>query len=238
MAKPPKPGKCVHCLKNPVERNWDHVFPESWYPDSTAPNIEKWRIPSCIPCNTEYGKIESDFLSRVGLSLDPYDPASRSIVQAALRSMKAQAGRNERDRRRRTNKGRKILGEVLQGAQIPSSGVIPGLGNRWNLPLEQQVAVLLPAESLRLMTEKIVRGIFYVEDTRFIEPPYKIDFFVLDDDGARPLKETLNKFGSVYAREPGIIVHRAVVPEDNLSSLFEIEFWKQFKTYATVSKES
>jgi hypothetical protein len=32
MAKKPENGKCVHCLMDPVERNWDHMFPKSWYP--------------------------------------------------------------------------------------------------------------------------------------------------------------------------------------------------------------
>jgi hypothetical protein len=35
------PGKCVHCLKDVEERNSDHVFPASWYPDSTPPNLEE-----------------------------------------------------------------------------------------------------------------------------------------------------------------------------------------------------
>jgi hypothetical protein len=61
MAKGPGPGKCVHCLSDTVERNWDHVFPKSWYPEVTAKDLAKWQVPSCIPCNTKYGKIESDF---------------------------------------------------------------------------------------------------------------------------------------------------------------------------------
>ena len=89
MAKKLGPGKCVHCLKDAEERNSDHVFPESWYPDSTPPNVEKWQIPSCIPCNTDYGKLEQDFLLKVGLCLDPFEPASASIVQKSLRSLKS-----------------------------------------------------------------------------------------------------------------------------------------------------
>jgi hypothetical protein len=49
------------------------------------------------------------------------------------------------------------------------------------------------------------------------------------------LEATLSKFGTEYAREPGIVVRRAVAHEDGISSLFEITFWKQFKTYASAS---
>jgi hypothetical protein len=234
MAKRLGPGKCVHCLKDVVERNSDHVFPESWYPESTPPDLEKWQIPSCIPCNSEYGKLEQDFLVKVGLCLDPHDPASKSIVEKSLRSLKASAGRNPRDAQHRLNKGRKILAEALQGDQIPDHGVYPGLHDRWSALGEKPVAILLPVESFKRMTEKIVRGIYYIEDGIFIEPPYEIDFYALPEDGIAAWKDALDRFGSVYAREPGIVVRRAVAHEDGISSLFEITFWRQFKTYALV----
>lgn len=235
MAKRPKPGKCVHCLNDPVERNMDHVFPRSWYPDDTPENLAKWQVPSCIPCNSRYGKIESDFLSRVGLALEPKHPASRGVVQTALRSMRPSAGRDEHDSAKRADRGKRILAETLQGDQIPQGATIPGMGERWGRPVEEQIAVLLPADSLELMTKKIVRGIFYVEDEMFIEPPFTIDFFVLEEAGAKEITEALNKFGTVHAREPGLVVRRAVVPDDKRSSLFEILFWQQFKTYASVT---
>ena len=97
MAKRPKPGKCVHCLNDPGERNWDHVFPRSWYPNDTPKGLAKWQIPSCIPCNARYGKIESDFLSRVALALEPQHSGSLGVIETGLRSMKPAAGRNERD---------------------------------------------------------------------------------------------------------------------------------------------
>src|ERR1700736_2070182 len=136
MPRSPGLGKCVHCLKDPVERNLDHVFPRSWYPDETPDNIEKWQVPSCIPCNTKYGKIESDFLSRVGLALEPEHPASRTVVQTAMRSMRPAAGRDERDKMLRHARGKKILAETLQGAQIPKGATIPGMGERWGRPVE------------------------------------------------------------------------------------------------------
>jgi hypothetical protein len=37
-----------------------------------------------------------------------------------------------------------------------------------------------------------------------------------------------------YAREPGALVRRFVTPQDGVSSVFEIEFWQQFKTYAFI----
>ena len=232
------PGRCVHCLKEVEERNSDHVFPESWYPDSTPPDLEKWQIPSCIPCNSDYGKLEQDFLIKVGLCLDPYDAASASIVQKALRSLKPAAARNPRDAQHRLGRRKQILAQALQGHQIPDHGVFPGLGDRWPEKPGGRTAVLVPKKSFEQITEKIVRGIFFVEDGIFIEPPYAIEFFAFPEEGNTYWTDALDRWGKVYAREPGVIVRRAVAHDDGMSSLFEIIFWKQFKTYASVSKEA
>jgi hypothetical protein len=229
------PGKCMHCLKDVQERNSDHVFPESWYPDSTPPNLEKWQIPSCIPCNSDYGKLGQDFFVRVGLCLDPMDPASASIVQKALRSLKPAAARNPRDASHRLGRGRRILAEAFQGDQIPDHGVFPGLGNRWDMP-DERTAILVPKESFERITEKIVRGIYYIDDGVFIEPPYELDFYALPEDGLAPWNDALNKWGTIYAREPAIVVRRVTTHDDRMCGLFEITFWRQFKTYASVTR--
>jgi hypothetical protein len=220
-----------------MERNWDHVFPASWYPDSTPPDLEKWQIPSCIPCNTAYGRLEQDFMLKVGLCLDPYDPASASIVQKALRSLKPAEARSPRDAEHRRRKRQKILAGALKGDRIPDHGHYPRLEDRWKDIPGERVAILIPKEYFDRMTEKIVRGIFYLEEKKFIEPPHKIEFFALMDEDAGFIEQMLDRFGSVYAREPGIIVRRAVAPDDGISSLFAMEFWKQFKTYASVTTE-
>jgi hypothetical protein len=234
MAKRPKPGKCVHCLSDPVERNWDHVFAKSWYPDTSPADLYKWQIPSCIPCNSALGAIEEEFLRLVSLGLDPADAASRSIVEKSLRSMNPDDTESERDRNIRAALRRRVLSEALRGEAIPPDGTYPGMGEKWGRPLEEQVAVLIPADSVRRIAEKIVRGIFYVEDNKFIEPPYTIDFFPLDPSNEKYIRQPIDRFGKIYAREPGIVVGRVVAPEDGMSSLFEIVLWRQFKMYVSV----
>lgn len=236
MARKPKPGKCVHCLRDPVPRNWDHVFPEAWYPASTEANLEKWQIPSCIPCNDKYGKIESDFLIRVGLCLDPHDPASKDIVQKALRALNPAFAKNPKDQRMREARRAKMLSEIWTGEDIPAHATLPDMGERWGTPVSRQTGIPIPAEYLRQMVEKIVRGVFYVEDGKFIEPPYKIEQWVMPHDASAQWKAELNKYGHVLSREPGIVVHRAVA-DDEQSSMFEILFWKQFKMHASVTND-
>jgi hypothetical protein len=216
-----------------VPRNWDHVFPESWYPDETPADLAKWQIPSCIPCNSAYGKIESDFLTHIGLCLDPSLPGARSIVEKALRSVKRSAGRDEKDGARRVAKGMRILKSSEELDHIPIESVVPGLGAK-GPPDEDPHPILVPAEYFRKMTYKIVRGIYYVHYGKFIEPPFEIDFFLLTDDDAAFVRTAMEKFGTTYEREPGLKVRCAITPEDNTSSIFEITFFGQFKTYASV----
>jgi hypothetical protein len=231
----PAPGKCIHCLKDGVERNWDHVFPRSWYPDTTDPNLYKWQAPSCVPCNQAHGKIEEDLLVRFGLCLDPNHPASAGIVAKALRAGNPREAKNERDERARRAFGSRIIAETMQGAAIPKEATLPGMEDRWGTPLEEQVAVLVSKASIERMTEKVVRGIFYVEDDKYIEPPFTITTHVLHDADALPMIELIDRFGMTYSREPGIVVRRAVVPEDKTSSLFEIVFWQRAKIFAFVT---
>jgi hypothetical protein len=216
------------------ERNSDHVFPESWYPDSTPLDVEKWQIPSCIPCNSDYGKLEQDFLIKVGFCLDPDDPASASIVRKALRSVKPGAARNPRDAQHRLGKAKWLVAQTLEGDQIPDHGIFPGMGERWAEIPGERVAITIPKESFEKITEKIVRGIYFVEDGAFIEPPYSIEVYVLPEEGIAPWTDALDRCGKTYSRGPGIAVRRAVAHDDRVRSLFEITFWKQFKTYATV----
>ena len=234
MARKPPLGKCVHCLKDGVERTWDHVFPESWYPETTGTDIEKWKIPACQPCNKDYGVLEQDLMIRVGLCIDPTAFESAGVVPKVLRSLDPKLAKNDKDRRAREAKRDQILKQVLKGTDIPLSAVYPRFGERWGRPPEQQVAVPLPKKSVDRLFEKIIRGLAYLEDGRFIEPPHTVALYPLGENDAPVFTSLLDRFGKVHARGPGIVVRRAVTPEDGLSAIYEITIWGMFQTYAVV----
>jgi hypothetical protein len=234
MTKKPKPGKCIHCLKSFENLTWDHVFPKAWYPTTTTPNQHKWKVPSCQACNEKYGALENDLLIRLSLALEPADLACAGICEKGMRAIDPQYAKNEKDRESRKAKREKILCELSLEEAIPQEHMYPNFGLNTNLPIQEQMSVLISSDSVMRLAEKIVRGIFYIEDNIFIEPPYNIESFVLTDQSAQPVIEATRKFGSVYAREPGIIVYRVVTPEDRISALFAVEIWERFKVYSTV----
>ncbi len=239
MAKRPPPGRCVHCLGVFDELTRDHVFPEAWYPDTTPANLEKWKIPSCLPCNALHAKGEAELLVRFGLCVDPDNPDNAGIVEKALRALTPSAARDERDARARAAHRQKILDQVFKGAGIPYQAVYPRFGPQPDIHDQEaeRVAVPISATALRRLTEKIVRGITYIEDGKFIDRPYRIEQYVLSDEGARPIKEILQRFGKAYERGPGINVMRAVVPEDQMSAMYGIEIWGRLTAYAILSRE-
>jgi hypothetical protein len=233
MAKPPGPGKCVHCLAEVAERDWDHVFPISWYPDTTPPDLEKWKIPSCVPCNHGYSKIEGDFRDRVGLCLDPENPASRSIVQAAMRSIDAERGRDPVDAQRRLLRARKLMSQALYGTQIQEENVYPGVPRREDIPAEDRVGILIPADYFPRMAHKIAR----IHEHKFIEPPYVIDFYPPVEANVILFEQLLSEFGATYDRGPGLVVQRAVTVDEEFSSIFKITFWEQFVMLASITRD-
>jgi hypothetical protein len=182
MAKRPLSGKCVHCLEDPVELTWDHVFPESFYPNSSPDNEYKWQVPSCAPCNNALSKIEGEFLRRVGLCLDPFSAASRDIALKAYRAHTPEAGKNEQDRKIRAALRKRVLDEAVEAATYPQEAIYPGMGVRSVIPKEDHLAVVMPVETFDRLTEKIVRGIFYMVGPevhraavcRYILPPASI----------------------------------------------------------------
>jgi hypothetical protein len=232
MAKRPRKGRCVHCLKDGVDLNSDHVFPQSWYPDSTPADLEKWQIPSCVDCNDRYGRLERDLIGRLGLALDASNPASAGLADKALRAINPDAAKSEGDAAARDARAKKILREMYEGEELKGKEVVPGLGERWDRPLEEQLGISIPEHSLPAMTEKIVRGITFREDHAFIEADQKIDSFMVKDENAKDIKAMLDRAGQEFKREPGLSVRRA---RSEAGDLYEITFWNQFKLYATVS---
>jgi hypothetical protein len=178
--------------------------------------------------------MEEDLLIRIAHVLDPTHPASEGLYERAKRAIDPTAARDEGDRRARAARRERFLESVMIGDAIPDHGVYPGLGDRWKQPVTDRMAITVPKLSLQRLTEKIVRGIFYIEEGEaFIEPPYEIEFFALESAGAAIVRSAIDNFGKEYAREPGIVVRRAIA-DDGKSALFEIEFFQQFKAHASV----
>src|SRR5262249_38827983 len=168
------------------------------------------------------------------LCLDSQAFETSGIAPKGLRSINPKYAKNERDARYRAAKREQLIRQLRKGNDFPHDAIYPNLGEKGGRPSEQQIIVPIPASSVRRLGEKIVRGIFYIADRKFIVPPYTVEIFVIQDERELLANSALAQFGESYAREPGIVVYRAVSHEDAMSSVFKIEIWQQFKMYASV----
>ena len=234
MARKFKSGVCVHCCTYSEELTSDHVFPDSWYPNTSIDYQDKWQVPSCAKCNRELGRIEKDLMIRIGLCLDRNDPACKGIVEKALRSLDPNCGKNEKDARARKAKRNHILGQSMEATEIPQRSIYPNFGFYPDHPFNGQVGITIPASSVRKVGEKIIRGIFFIDENKVIDENYKIETFITIDSGAQPLMDAVSRFGVVYEKHPGILIKKATV-EECLSSLFYIEIWKRFIIYGSIT---
>ena len=57
----------------------------------------------------------------------------------------------------------------------------------------------------------------------------------MHDADAQEFVDLIARHSKTLAREPGIEVVRAVVPDDNMSSVYAITIWKRLKMYAVVN---
>lgn len=213
-------GRCVHCLRFADEITDDHVFPRSWYPDSTPSTVQHWTVPCCRPCNKELGKMESDLLARLGLCLDPKSEAAAGVAERALRSLGIDAGDlSEKERTHRENRRLKLKAEFLPARESLSAGAIPGLVNTSG----SEYAIPIPWAGLSIMAEKIARGCEYkLKDKKYVEPPYAVRTCITDPDEMSPLFTSHRRdvdFG------PGCQVRRVFANEDPNVVRYRILIW-------------
>src|SRR5713226_6442926 len=110
------PGGCVYCLKSVDRRNRDHVFPSSWYPDNTPQNVKRPQVPSCYDCNNCFSAIENDLLLRFMFCFGWTDARAEGIPNRALRSVDPAHAKNEKDRKHRLAKRRRVFREIAQAS--------------------------------------------------------------------------------------------------------------------------
>jgi hypothetical protein len=213
----------------------DHVFPEAWYPDSTPPNLEKWKVPSCEPCNSTYGALEDDLLRRLGLCLGPDELAAAGIPGKALRSIRPQHAKNDRDKRVRAAIRDRLRKEVTISDEPPEEGVFPNFGPRPGIAYDKYLTVPVPADSLVKLGRKIVRGLTYILESKLLPDDGVIGIHFVDDREFTDLLAQIRASGKTYHRGPGIVVERAVSADDAAMSLWHITIFGRVNIWASVN---
>lgn len=235
IKRPKSDGRCVHCGKTHEKLTKDHVFPDSWYPESTPGTVQHWTVPACSPCNGELGLVEKEVFVRLGLCVNPQKVAATGISKRVIRSLGIRAeGLDEDEKRIRAA----LKDEVLRGAkpfaEEDRPHILPGIGPHPEAPPEKQIQIDIPSDKLYQAARKIVRGCeYWFSDGRIVEPPYEIEIFFAHQADVPDVVRLFSAFGP-FSFGPGFRVRRGATREDPLSVIYEVVIWDSLTFYATI----
>jgi hypothetical protein len=225
---------CPYCLRAIVGRvENEHVFPASWYPDGTDPTIQRLTVPSCGPCNREFGKIEKRLWHTWGLCLSHKGDANRGIAERVISSLNPSHAKLPRDAyfREKTRDSIVARSQVLDPG---STGAFPGLGtpqvswgrSREGLWVKGAPGLRLDAKDVEAFTRKLVRGLFFLSSGQPLPSDCTIQTFVASEE-SRPLWQKMIRQFKMRAQgvPPGFVFWAKVVDGCPLCSLWFFLVW-------------
>jgi hypothetical protein len=237
LKRPKSDGRCIHCREALVKKTKDHVFPSSWYPDSTPLKLQRWTVPSCERCNCEFGSLEKELFVRLALCIDPRKAAAAGISKRAIRSLGiGVAGISDEERRHRQSLKEKVFARAKPVSSSKDlAHVLPGLGPHPEASPAQQLQISIPEKMLAAVAKKIVRGCeYWLANGRIIEPPYEIDLmYVRPENLPVGAAQLVAVFGRTHLG-PGLRIRRGGAHDDSGTAMFEIMVWDSLPIYAAI----
>ena len=230
MAKS-NPGRCVHCLQQVNAITEDHLFPRSWYPSTTPPNIEKWKFPACSPCNRNYGRLEEELRLLLAACVDPKSDAAAGIWAKVLDSIDPDKARSPTDSLKRKSARRRFLARVRDAEPSMANSLLPEI---YSDRPKGGLAFIVPAKEIRRFVEKLVRGTIYLTEQRYIEDNQEITVSLLQPEHGEPILRLSAEFGELHDRGPGIRIRKAVAQDAKTNALFVFDIWDQFRFHGAV----
>jgi hypothetical protein len=229
-------GYCIHCLAPSESLEADHVFPSSWYPDSTPSTVQRWTVPSCPKCNRELGRLEQDLLVRLVLCTDPQSDASAGLAARAFRSMGLDvAVLPSGEKALREKLRQRIRSEFIPHAEATAlPGRIPGLGPADDASAEW--AIPISWAGLAIIGEKIARGceFRYRNRRRLVMPPYAVGVAIQQ---SAEVQEPFGSAGRVIDFGPGCRVRRVFFTEDPATVWYFISVWNAVHFHVRIERE-
>ncbi|MFA5022462.1 MAG: tetratricopeptide repeat protein [Patescibacteria group bacterium] len=237
MAKYTK-QKCVHCLLYQEKLTKDHIFPKSWYSDSTPSNVEKWTVPSCEPCNNKLSSAEEELFNRLAICVDENDLAASGVSKKFISRISL------------TSKNQRQLGRQIKLLMDTAKAFIPYLyeeGNQYVLKggtpkdgVRTRRMIRIPGDKLQIVSEKIIRGLEFRLRDRLIEDDRKIEIIVPHEHRKKEL-ELINNWNKLILpieenahRGYGFIVRYGVNPSDSDWIVYNIKIWGHLEIWAMI----
>jgi hypothetical protein len=235
IKRPRSDGRCVHCGKTHEKLTKDHVFPDSWYPQSTPGTVQRWTVPSCLPCNRDLGLVEKEVFVRLGLCVNPKKVAATGISKRVILSLGIGAeGLDDDEKRIRAALKREVLRSAKRFVEEDRPHILPGIGPHPEAPPEQQIQIDIPSDKLYQVAQKIVRGCeYWFSNGRIVDPPYAIDIYFAHQADVPDVVRMFSAFDAFHLG-PGFRVRRGAAHDEPLTAIYEVVIWKSLTFYATI----
>ncbi len=214
-------GRCVHCLRIVAPITEDHLFPRSWYPETTPPNLAKWKFPACLECNRAYGRLEEQLRLLLAACTDPKGDSSAGIWRKAYDSISPHKARGPLDAIKRKSASKRFL-QRLREVDSSAPGQLPEIHTRRP---RGDLALLVPADDLHRFIEKLIRGTIFLTEGRYIENDQEITVSILGPEDGDPIVALLDRSGELHERGPGIRIRKAAAVDAPTNSLFVFDIW-------------
>lgn len=230
--------RCIHCLHwiEAKDKTQDHIFPKSWYPESSPRELERWTAPSCKRCNENLGAMEDRLFLRMAVCINPKEMASSGISKKALRAMGIGTVVTKKEARIRATRLRKLLKEVEPFTQHTPK-LFPGFGPPSGFPRELLVTIKIPAEELEKASQKIIRGLEYkLGRGRYIENNYICRVYFVEKDSVSDVDKLIDR-GTKITHGPGFSVARNT-SNDPKTVLYRVKIWNKLIIHASITKKN
>lgn len=226
--------RCVHCREPLKNKTKDHVFPRSWYPETTPENVQRWTVPSCRNCNGKYGEMEKELFIRLVLCVGPVKAEASGLSKTALASLGVGAsGLSPTEKRHRLALKSRILRDIIP--PDPGREYLPGFGAHAGFRADRQFGIKIPEQLLTAVAEKIIRGCEYVLcQKRIVEDPYALKIYFAEAAKIQDVLKIFDHFGPVHIG-PGFQVRRAAAHDDPNLAMYKIDVWATLTIYATIT---
>jgi len=201
---------CAYCGEREGDEG-EHVFPRSWYPESTPQTVQYLKVPGCRPCNQRWKKIEEEFRTEFLMVVSPLGVEAEGLHDKFTRSINPDFATEDKEKRHRAAKAMKILKTM---AWVPAVAGAPQVTIRTPSGLFVRASPVRRIEKrvLNRMAEKLMRGLHYAKTHEVLGPLTVHSRLVRPEDGhdptMAPVLEYLGQLPPDEALAPGLQYRR------------------------------
>jgi hypothetical protein len=183
-AQPHEVVLCAYCGDREGDER-EHVFPKSWYPESTPESVQRLVVPGCHACNQRWKVVEEEFRDEFLMVISPVRAEAKGLHDKFTRSINPTFATDAEGRKHRAAKAMKILKTMTW---VPAVAGAPQETIRTPSGLFVRASPVRRVEKrvLNGVGEKLMRGLHYAKTGEVLGPLTVHSLLVKPEHGSDP----------------------------------------------------